>query len=308
MKKIRVEFADTMLEIGPQDPDLVVMVGDISHGILQKFAKECPGRYYNVGICEPTIVNMAAGVAKAGLVPVVHTIAPFLIERAYEQIKLDFGYQILPINLVSVGGAFDYSQLGCSHHCYTDFSLMSHFARASVFCAGSPVEFNQLFKQTYRNGGINYYRIPEYAHRVEFRPEQIQAGKGICVREGHQITLATFGTSLNACLDAADILAGCGISAEVLYFHTIKPIDQELVEKSLTKTKRLFSVEETSASDGLLNRIWAASRHIPTVCYEQLAIEDFIHGYGSYEDLCEKVGLTATGVADRAKKFLKDRA
>ena len=80
-----------------------------------------------MGICEPSIMSMASGLSISGMIPVVHTIAPFVIERAYEQIKLDFGYQKLGINIITVGGSFDYSKLGCSHHCYTDVSLMSHF-------------------------------------------------------------------------------------------------------------------------------------------------------------------------------------
>ena len=100
MKKIRQQFADLMLEVGTRDKKLVVLVGDISHGILQPFAKKCPTRYYNIGICEPSIVNMAAGLSKSGLNPVVHTIAPFITERACEQIKLDFGYQKQNINLI----------------------------------------------------------------------------------------------------------------------------------------------------------------------------------------------------------------
>ena len=160
MKKIREQFADTMLELGKKDPRLVVMVGDISHGILQPYAKACPGRYYNIGICEPTIINMAAGLNKTNLIPVVHTIAPFITERAYEQIKLDFGYQNLSINIVSVGGAFDYSQLGCSHHCYTDVSLMSHFKRGIVVIPGTSFEFHKLFTDAYDNGLINYFKIP----------------------------------------------------------------------------------------------------------------------------------------------------
>ena len=122
MKKIRQQFADTVLEIGSRDKKLVVLVADISHGIMQPFAKKCPGRYYNIGICEPSIVNMAAGLSKSGLNPVVHTIAPFITERAFEQIKLDFDYQKENLNLISVGGSFDYSKLGCTHHCYTDVS------------------------------------------------------------------------------------------------------------------------------------------------------------------------------------------
>ncbi|MFQ5737780.1 MAG: hypothetical protein ACE5JX_02125, partial [Acidobacteriota bacterium] len=100
-KSIRRQFADTMLAVGREDSNLVVLVGDISHFILQPFAQTCPGRYYNVGICEPTIVSMAAGLAKVGYTPVVHTIAPFLIERSFEQIKLDFCYQQLGGNLVT---------------------------------------------------------------------------------------------------------------------------------------------------------------------------------------------------------------
>ena len=73
MKKIRQQFADLMLEVGTRDKKLVVLVGDISHGILQPFAKKCPTRYYNIGICEPSIVNMAAGLSKSGLNPVVRT-------------------------------------------------------------------------------------------------------------------------------------------------------------------------------------------------------------------------------------------
>ena len=91
MKKLRQVFADTMHELGSIDKNLVVMVGDISHGILQPFAKENPDRYFNIGICEPAMVNLASGFSKVGLNPVVHTIAPFLTERSYEQIKLDFG-------------------------------------------------------------------------------------------------------------------------------------------------------------------------------------------------------------------------
>ena len=93
---------------------------------------------------------MAAGLSKVGLNPVVHTIAPFLIERAYEQIKLDFGYQKLDVNLVSVGGSFDYSKLGCSHHCYNDVSILSHFKRCSIVIPGSENEFLILFKQIYK--------------------------------------------------------------------------------------------------------------------------------------------------------------
>jgi transketolase len=303
MKKLREEFADTMLEIGPNDPRLVVMVGDISHGILQPYAKACPDRYYNIGICEPTIVNMAAGLNKTGLTPVVHTIAPFITERAYEQIKLDFGYQNLSVNIVSVGGAFDYSQLGCSHHCYTDVSLISHLKRGVVILPGSPIEFNKLFKETYANGLINYFRLPDNPHGVEFKNEDIQFGKGIRVREGSDVTIAVIGSQLRNALLAADQLAGRGVFVEVLYFHTIKPFDSEMLRASVAKTHRLLTVEELSAHDGIFNLCLRACLGLNDIAMAQIAIDDFVHGYGSYEELCSRVGMSTDGIATAALKL-----
>ena len=102
MKKLRENFATLMLELGRKNKDLCVMVGDISHGILQPFAKEFPDRYYNIGICEPSMINIGAGMSKVGLLPVMHTIAPFIAERSYEQIKLDYGYQGLGGNFITI--------------------------------------------------------------------------------------------------------------------------------------------------------------------------------------------------------------
>ncbi len=302
MKKLRQEFADTMLEVGLADPRLVVMVGDISHGILQPYAKACPGRYFNVGICEPTIVNMAAGIAKTGLIPVVHTIAPFIIERAYEQIKLDFGYQQLGLNLISVGSAFDYAQLGCSHHCYTDISLMSHFKKAHIFFPGSPVELNVLFKKVYNNGCINYFRLPEKPHEVVFSPEEITVNKAIKVLEGEDLTIVAIGPQLRTALDAAQLLKNRDIFAEVLYYPVIKPFDAETVLRSVMKTRKVLVIEEASAHDGLFNSVLRTVKQVSGVEYSQIAVEDFIHQYGTYEELCEDLGFSAQGILQAVKR------
>ena len=206
IKKIRQEFASTMLEIGKKDKSLVVMVGDISHGILKPFAKICKNRYFNIGICEPATVNMAAGLSKVGLNPVVHTIAPFLIERCYEQIKLDFAYQKLSVNLVSVGGSYDYSKLGCSHHCYTDVSLLSHFKDSLIVIPASNLEFNVLFKKVYKKKGIKYFRIPEKSHNHEFKKKEIIFGKSILVEKGKNITICVTGHHLDTVIKANKIL------------------------------------------------------------------------------------------------------
>lgn len=303
MKKLREEFADTLLELGSKDSRIVVMVGDISHGILQPFAKACPGRYFNIGICEPAMVNIASGISKVGLIPVIHTIAPFIIERAYEQIKLDFGYQKLPVNLVSVGGSFDYAQLGCSHHCYTDVSLISHLSRGIVIMPGSPVEFNKLFNDVYSENSINYFRLSEQSHGVNFKREDIKFGEGIKVLDGKDVTIAVVGSQLKNAMTAAELLRSDGISTEILYFHTIKPFDKKIIRESLLKTKRLVTLEELSEHDGLFNLCIKSSIGIDGFKCEQIAIKDFIHGYGSYQDLCKKSGLDHHAVYAAVKKI-----
>ncbi len=303
-KKIRQEFADQMLKLGSKDRSIVVLVGDISHGILQPFAKKNHDRYYNIGICEQSIVNMAAGLSKVGLNPIVHTIAPFITERAYEQIKLDFGYQKQNVNLITVGGSFDYSKLGCSHHCYTDVSIISHLKNSNIIIPGSTKEFEVLFKSIYKKKNINYFRIPEYTHGLSFTENQIKFGKSITIQKGKDITIATTGTLLKNVLKASKLLNKIGYSAEIKYFHTIKPFDSNSIRKSVKKTKCLLTVEELSSHDGIYNQCLKSIIDLNNISTGQLAIEDFIHNYGTYEELCERVGLGVKNIFNKVKKII----
>jgi transketolase len=301
-KQVRQQFADTMLAVGLEDPELVVMVGDISHGVLQPFAKACPGRYYNAGILEPTMMSMGAGLAKSGLYPVIHTIAPFLIERAFEQIKLDFCYHNLHGNIVTVGSAFDYAYLGCTHHCYGDFALMKTLQGVQITYPASPVEFDTLFRQAYRNSSLTVYRVPGSQHGVDFRAQDIEFGKGIKVADGRHLTLIATGPQLRTALGARDLLAGRGVEAEVLYIHTIRPLDEELVRTSVAKTGHVVVLEEHMRSGGLGDDVLRATRNLPSMRYASVSIPDsFVRSYGSYEDHCASIGLTPAAVAGLVK-------
>ncbi len=303
MSAVRQQFADTMLAVGQEDPELVVMVGDISHGILQPFAKACPGRYYNAGILEPTMMSMGAGLARAGLYHVIHTIAPFLIERAFEQIKLDFCYHGLHGNIVTVGSAFDYAYLGCTHHCYGDFALLKTLQGVQITYPSTPVEFDTLFRQAYRNSAVTVYRVPGSQHGVGFSAGDIRLGKGIKVADGRDLTLVATGPQLKTALGARGILAGRGCDAEVLYVHTIRPLDEELILTSVAKTGNVVVLEEHMRSGGLGDDVLRATRKLPSVNYASVSIPDeFVRTYGSYEDHCESVGLSPAGVAELVKR------
>lgn len=301
-KSIRQQFVDTMVEVGQEDSNLVVLVSDISHFRLQPFARACPGRYYNIGICEPTIISMAAGLAKMGFYPVVHTIAPFIIERSFEQLKLDFCYQQLGGNLVTIGSVFDYSNLGCTHHCYGDFALLKTLPGAQITYPASPVEFDTLFRQAYRSGFLTLFRIPAHQHDQAFGAKDIQFGKGIKVTDGSNLTIIATGPQLRNALAAQDALSNMGWNAEILYIHTIRPLDTDLIHASVSKTRHVLVVEEHMQSGGLGDDVLRETKNIQNVRYSFMSIPDtFVTGYGSYQDHCDSLGLSREGILNMVK-------
>lgn len=296
-KSLRQQFADTMLSVGEEDEKLTVMVGDISHGILQPFAKAYPERYFNIGILEPTMASIGAGMSRVGLHPVLHTIAPFLIERSFEQIKLDFCYHKLSGNIVSVGSAFDYSNLGCTHHCYNDFAILKTLPGMELTYPGSAVEFDALFRQSYNDEFVTYFRLPGTPHGVEFKSSDIELGKGIKVADGGDITLIATGPHLRTALNVRERLSAQNKDAEVIYIHTIRPLDIDMVSASVDKTRKVVVIEEHMQSGGLGDDVLRGTRHINDVQFASASIKDqFVTGYGTYPELLESVGLTTDGV------------
>lgn len=305
-KPQRQQFADTMLDLGQTDPRLVVLIGDISHFILQPFAKACPGRFHNIGICEPTIVSMGAGLAKAGLVPVLHTIAPFLLERSFEQLKLDFGYHGLGGNLITLGGAFDYANLGCTHHCYDDWALLKSIPGAQIVHPGSSVEFDTLFRQIYDNGHLNLFRLTDNSHGMDLDPADVVFGRGLRLAEGMDLTLVATGSRLQAVLGARSALEAQGVRADLLYLPTIHPADLDLVEASVRKTRAVLVAEEHlwtgSLGEDVQHRLFGQ----PDIRFAWAGLStEFIRSYRSYTGHCEAMGLDAAGLAERALRCLE---
>lgn len=300
---IRAQFAETMLSVGLQDPKLVVLVGDISHFVLQPFAEACPGRYYNIGILEPTSVSLAAGLSRVGLRPVYHTIAPFIVERSFEQIKLDFCYQGLGGNLVTVGSAFDYSNLGVTHHCYGDFALLKTLPNVEILHPGSALEFDLLFRQTYANGKLSYFRIPGQPHGLDLATDDIVAGRALQIASGTNLTIVAAGAQLASAVGARSRLGEAGWDAEILYVHTIQPLDTGAIRRSVAKTGRVVVIEEHMRNGGLGDSVLQAICDIRPMAFASVAIPNaFVTGYGSYNEHCEQLGLTPDGILRTVKK------
>ena len=134
---MRRQFKDTSFELAASDDGVVVVLGDVSVYMFQPFAEAYPGRFYNLGICENTIISVAAGLSAQGFKPLVHTIAPFLTERCVEQIKLDMCYNRFGGNILTCGASFDYAWDGATHHACMDLGILRMIPGTEVLQPGS---------------------------------------------------------------------------------------------------------------------------------------------------------------------------
>jgi len=272
---MRAELAKLCLETVKTDMKSVVMVGDISHFLLRETEQIAPDRFYNIGICEQSMIGMASGMAIEGLRPIVHTIAPFLVERAHEQIKVDLGYQHTEVTVVTVGGTYDYSDLGCTHHCYNDIALMKSIPNMEVYEPGTPKEFRELFTQTWGNGNPKYFRLSAHTHSQEVT---VQSEKVNIIRDsidGRWVFVT--GHLLDDVLEDTN----CG----VIYVSTLHGMSNnsiEMLSELFKNQPKLYSVENHFKIGGLGDLV----SDIFSLPVKRIGLDrKFLTNYGTYNDL-----------------------
>ena len=159
---MRKQFITTVTDLFEKDDKCVLLLGDIGVFGFSSLAEKYPDRVINMGICEQATIGVASGMAKEGLHPIFYTIAPFAVERCLEQIKIDIGYQNLPVTIVSVGASYDYAGLGCTHHCPADISLLKTIPNISIFAPSYKEDVDSLLKGRHGKEAI-YMRLPNDA-------------------------------------------------------------------------------------------------------------------------------------------------
>jgi len=220
---MRKQFKDTVTDLAGHDDKVVVILGDISHFMFNPFQEKYPTRFFNMGICENTLVSVAAGLSAQGFHPFVHTIAPFITERCLEQIKLDLGYNQFGANIVSTGASFDYAWDGATHHCYTDLAILRLIPGMEVLQPGSRKELDALIRSQYSNGKPTYYRLSDHGHGIDM---PVRFGKANVLKDsGAKVTVMTAGPILGNVMEACRDLP-----VNLVYFSTIKPIDKEIIQ------------------------------------------------------------------------------
>lgn len=292
---MRKQLVTTVERLLQTDPRTVLLLGDIGVFGFRRAFQQFPTRVYNIGILEQTTVGLASGLARGGLIPVVHTIAPFLVERSYEQIKIDFGYQALGGNFVSVGASYDYASLGCTHHCPGDVGILLQIPQMEIIVPGTATEFDQLFSHAYSNGHPTYYRLSEFQNS---QSESVEFGKFQIIQQGSRATVLAIGPTLDIVRQAS-----LGLDVAILYCTTVWPFDSQTLRAHLQKRPKLLVVEPFY--EGSLTHLVAQSAGDAPLQHRSVGVKrEFLTHYGHASDHDAANGITVAHVRQQLEGLL----
>ncbi|MEF2074514.1 transketolase family protein [Consotaella aegiceratis] len=233
--------------------NLAVVVSDSSStSKIAKFRKLHPERVVNVGIAEQSLVGTAAGLALSGYVAVTANAAPFLLNRANEQVKNDVCYSDTNVKMMGLNAGVAYGPLASTHHAIDDVSIVRGFGRVRIFAPADPVEARQIFRYAFASDGPIYIRMDSGAYPLLHSPSyRFEPGVPDLLAEGEDVLIVSYGTVVREAVEAQKTLAEEGISAGILNVSSIRPLDGEIFAEYLRQAKRIVTVEEHSLHGGI---------------------------------------------------------
>lgn len=305
---MRNAFAEELTAIAAEDPRLVLLSGDIGNKLFDKFKDVDASRFYNCGVAEANMMGVAAGLALSGLRPVVYTITPFTTTRCYEQIRVDVCYHQAPVIIVGTGSGLSYAELGPTHHSLEDMAILRALPGMCVLAPCDATELSLMLRTALKQDRPVYIRIGKKGEpKIHLQQPDLQIGKSIIVREGCDIALLNAGILMPEVLQAADILKERGISAEVVSFHSVKPLDEDYLAEASKRFKLLVAIEEHGLIGGLSGAIaeWRARENITTPLLSFGTPDEFMHEIGSQKYAQVRYGLEAGNIAERILERMK---
>lgn len=292
---MRQQMVETLEDMLPQEKSMVIVLADISDELFHQQRQEVRERIFNVGIMEQTMISVAAGFALEGFIPVMHSFAPFLVERPFEQIKDDFCYQQLSGKFISTGASYDYSTEGMTHQGPGDVSIMHSLPNMQIVVPGTPAEFDALFRESYGNGANTYYRLGLSKNPFD---TPVRFGALTVVKRGAQATVIAVGPMLAPTLAAVE-----DMDVNVLYCTTVAPFDGKTL-REVERTGNIVVVEPYY--EGVLARDICAAMQHTRIRLESIGVPyRILEHYGTPQDHDADVGLTPPGIRRRIARFLQ---
>lgn len=293
---MRTAYLDTLYELAQNDRRVYALISDNGAIVYDKYRRDLPEQYLNLGISEANMVGMAAGMANCGKIPFAYTIGAFLAYRAFEFIRNDVCLQNQNVKIVGTGAGEVYSTLGSTHHSTEDLGGLRALPNLVIICPASPLEVRKAVKAAYKYEGPVYLRLGTNGEtEIYERDYDFQIGQAVVLKEGSDVTLIGTGSILKDLLDVSERLRIEGINASVIDIHTIKPIDRETIIRAVDETGKIVTVEDHNITGGLGSAVAEViAEYGKNVVFRRLGLKDFSTGYGIYADVKYNNGIGIT--------------
>jgi transketolase len=303
---MRDVYGQELIRLGDKNKELVVLDADVSTSTRTNFfGEKYPERFFNVGVSEANMVDMAGGLALSGLKPIVNTFSVFLTLKATEQIRNVICYNKLPVILVGNYAGLSDSFDGASHQSIADIAIMRSMPNLNVVVPADAMEMKQALRHAVSLNEPTFLRICRNPTPIVFQEaESYVFGRIKLVKEGDDITLAACGITVPIAIQASSELESMGISTEILNISTIKPLDKETLINSVKKTKRIITIEEHTIIGGLGGAVAEVLiKHFP-VPMDFIGIGDTFTETGSYTQLLEKYEISKETIIEKVKNLV----
>ena len=297
-------FGKALCELGEKHPEVVALTADLGKSTkIGMFGEKFPDRFFNVGIAEQNMFGVAAGMAKAGLVPFLSTFSVFASLRSADQLHTDICYQNINAKVIATHAGTSFGQAGSTHHAICDMAVIRSLPNMTLICPADGIETAEAVQAAYENFGPYYIRInrgfdrtlygKDYPHEYKF-----EVGKAIEVNPGTDITVIACGSCVFQAYQAAKFLEQAdGLKVRVLDMHTIKPLDKEAVLKAVMDTRRIITVEDHSVIGGLGSAVAEVMAEAGKGCaFTRLGLQDKFAPIGLHEDIMSMVGIDCNGI------------
>lgn len=291
MRKAMIKAVSDMIK---NESDTSLFLVDIGVWAFRDILNDHPERAMNIGIFEDGMVSLAAGMSLGGIIPTIYGISPFIVNRAMEQLKLDFAYQKLQGNFITTGASYDFSTLGYSHYCPEDIGTISMIPGFEFIAPGTASEFTKLFDQTRRDSHPTYYRLSDHANKTNV---DVSFGKATVIKTGSKATVVAVSTTLDIVLEACE-----NEDVSILYYTTLLPFDRETLKNHYNGGKILLC--EPHYEGTLTYEIYKAFPNKPIRITCVGVKKEILRNYGTKQENDIYNQLTAEYVSQSLEKLL----
>jgi len=309
VEEMRDVFGKTLVELGHEFPNLIVLDADLNTSSKAVYFKNTfPKRFVQCGIAEQNMFGIAAGLATQGFIPFPSTFAVFAAKRALDQISISIAYPKLNVKIPGSYVGIPTSRAGASHNSVTDITNMRALPNMRVADPGDNHELRAIMRAAIETDGPVYFRITRYHFEDIFEAgHKFEWGKGARLLAGSDVTLIGSGMMTNMCLEAAGLLANDGIHAEVLHCGSIKPIDTELITESAKKTGTVVTAENGSVVGGLGSAVSEILGERAPSLLRRIGVQDKFIDSGGIAELLAHYQMTPKDIAAAAREIIDER-